>query len=172
MSSKPAMPFVIGPIGSLVLDPSFPRIAAKAAVEVDGALLRVQGKQAPKELQTVGVMALLPCMRRIVEATLKTSPYEAISETLDPVSENVFLRAYGKIDPEAARTRDSLKNNFGQAAHRLTKVLEQVANKEAPPIAEDLAYARNFCRALSDQAAVRQYSPHSATPQGFLRRLS
>jgi hypothetical protein len=167
---KKTISFSLGPTGSVVLDPSFPRIAAKAALEIDGVLLRVQGKQAPVEIKIMAVKALLPFIKKIVDALRGHEPGAAINVSLDPVSANVFLRAYGKIDPAAGKG-EALPAKFGEAANRVADVLEKISNKQGGPEESDLAYARDFCRALSDQAAVRQYASHAGNMQGMLRRL-
>lgn len=155
--SKKFISFSLGPTGSIVLDPSFPRIAAKAALEVDGALLRVLGKRAPDVQQFVGVTELIPFMQNV------------IAGALDPASANVFLLTYGKIDPAAGKSHS--KSELSEAANRVMKVLEQVAKQEGgPQESRELEYVRDFCRALSDQAAVRQHVPHASNTQGLLRR--
>lgn len=165
MNKTPSM-FMLGNSGSTVLDPSFPRIAAKAALELDGALQRVLGKRAPAEFQSVAVSILLPVLRRFFQAAMEKRPLTSV----DPASANVFFTAYLQVDPKAVKHHALEKQKVAKGAERVVAVLEKVGNQQLPESKKDLEFTRDLCVALSDTAAVRQHIPHS-TPQGLRRGL-
>lgn len=171
MSKTPDL-FTLGSTGSTVLDPSFPRVAAKAALEVDSALLRLQGKRAPAEFQADGVAQLLPFIKLIVRIATESNSPKDLATKVDPASANVFFVAYGQIDRKAGKGQTGIQEKFAKAAERVAGILERVIQKDARQLhglsTNDLVYTRDFCRALSDTAAVRQYVPHAAI-QGLRR---
>lgn len=160
--------FTLGPAGSVVRDPSFARVAAKAALELDGALLRVQHRNAPQSVEIDAVRTLARVIKTIADAVRDIAELKAMQEKLDPVTANVFLRTYGEVEggPKIEPSK------FPAAADKVAMVLEHVAEQQPGTTENDLRYARDFCRVLSGQAAGRQLVSHSSAAHGFLRRLS
>ncbi len=160
--------FTLGPAGSVVRDPSFARVAAKAALELDSALLRVQQRNAPQSVEIGAVRTLAHVIKKIADAVRDIGELKAMQEKLDPITANVFLRTYGKVEGESKIE----PSKFPAAADKVARVLEHVADQQPGTTEKDLMYARDFCRVLSGQAAGRQLVSHSSAAHGFLRRLS
>jgi hypothetical protein len=148
-----------------VRDPSFARVAAVAAIELDNALLRSQHREAPKEVRVQAVRTLAVALKRIASHVENARSIAAVNEHLDPLTASVLLRTFGKVAP-----KESLKELPGATAH-VASVLDKVAHSSATT-AEEIKYARDFCRALSGQAATTTSSAHPLISFGLARRLS
>jgi hypothetical protein len=158
--------FTLGTASSAVRDPSFPRIAAKAALELDGAVLRSQHKPAPKvDVGAVTILAFV--VRRVAEKTRDTDSVSAMLEKLDAATTNVFLRAYGTVGPKVEPWVFSSKT--AEVANVLMQVAEQAPEQ---PDVRMLQYVRNFCRALSSQASEKQRTSISSPTHAFLRKFA
>lgn len=147
-----------------VRDPSFARVAAKAALELDSELLRAQHLHAPTSVEIGAVRTLSFVIKRIAEAVRDAVEVKVMQEKLDPVTANVFLRTFGKVE------QASNVAQFPAAAEKVAMVLEKVAGQQEEPSQEDLKYARDFCRILSGQAAGRQFPTSASAVHAFLRR--
>lgn len=167
MNKKEPMSFTLGVAGSVVRDPSFPRVAAKAALELDSELLRKRHQPAPEAREIQAVRTLAGVVRGIAEKVRDLDSLHAMMVKLDPATTNVFLRAY-----DTAGERIEVKQ-FPAETTRVAEVLEEVAKHPKPRVGEaDLIFARNFCQALSSQAAGRTRLSPSSPTHAFLRKIA
>lgn len=138
------------PFGFRALDPSLPLLAAQVAAEIDNVI--VAAKQGQASLPRIEALPQLANMLTDFQGLDQQGTH--IRGMLDPITENVFLRAY-----QASFDGSKLTDNLAAATERLAESFSQagqVGCATTSASTETLTHLRDFCVALSNYAASKR----------------
>jgi hypothetical protein len=138
------------PLGFRALDPTLPLLAAQVAAEIDNVI--VAAKHGHTSLPRIEALPQLANMLAGFQGVDQQGAH--IHGMLDPITENVFLRAY-----QASFDGSKLTDNLAAAAERLAESFSQAEQADSATTSastETLTHLRDFCLALSNYAASKR----------------
>lgn len=138
------------PLGFRALDPSLPLLAAQVAAEIDNVILA--SKQGTVPLPSIEALPQLANILADFSGAEQQGTH--MFGMLDPITENVFLRAY-----QASFDDSKVTDNLAAAAQRLAESFlqaRQVGSTTVTASTETLTHLRDFCVALSNYASSKR----------------
>lgn len=132
------------------LDPDLPLLAARAAAELDLLIQVGKGKQI-KKVETDAVQALSSRLAHFQAF----SPEKGQKSLYDPVSTDVFMKAYQETNKPVLKNITDLVAATHLLSDSLNKAKESQNNGS---ISDMLPVLRDFCIALSDYSAYKRQS--------------
>lgn len=139
-----------------VLDPELPILAARAAIQFDRII-------AGRPIVPGGTDDIKKLAGLFSTPGYENAAGNQLKSMIDPVSVDVFTRAYSQSIGAKLQSWNDLKN-------ALQKVVELLNKKEVDNSKEQLNALRDFCIHLSDYSASQRFAVMGRTPKPSFSR--